>query len=135
LEKSLKLLKAKESPPTDVLVQCLSLLIDCEELKYRIAKLKERDCYLYAVLPHSSKGFTIRRRDKYKADEFRHLTSAVGYLDEALKYAGNNDLEKRSESVNRELNFWKVIKLTQNTVSTLYIFDNIFEVPHEEQHW
>ena len=81
---------------------------------------------MYAVVHNNFKWVTMRHRDKYKADECRHLTSAVGYLDEALKYERNGDLGKCFEDLNRQLDVWKVIKLTQNSVSTLYFFDNIF---------
>jgi hypothetical protein len=55
------------------------------------------------------------------------LTSAVEYLHEALKYARNaGGLGMRSQTLSCKLDFWKVIKLTQNIVSTLYFFNTIF---------
>lgn len=108
LKKSLKLLKTKKSPPSDDLVRCLSWLTDCEERNYQLAQLNEKKFYSYIVPLHFLKYVTMSRLDEIKADQIQHLTSALGYLNEALKYARNGeDLGKRFQTLNNELDLWK----------------------------
>lgn len=107
---------------------CLSLLADCEERQYRMALSNETTCHLYPVPLRFLKYVSRTHLDDLKAQQFRHLSSAVQHLNEAIVVGIDmgpqtlQDIYTRYENLTKELEIWKVIKLTKHCLHSLLLW-------------